>query len=181
MTFDVTERMIVPEEDPEHAQFREGRLRAMGVTDAPHPGLDAVADRLREVTGAPMAMVNFVIEGRQYFAGLSTAAGPDGAGREMPAHFGFCRDTIDRDAALPLTDASTYARFAGDRLVAEMGLRAYLGVPVKDPATGVTLGTVCVGDVQPVNWTTTDVDNVKAIAEHVSAMLGHEEGRQQQD
>lgn len=187
MTFDATNRMIVPEEDPAHAEFREGRLRAMGVGEQPHPELDAVAHRLRQITGARYAMVNFVMEGRQYFAGLSVTEGPQtmtggqAPGREMDLDAGFCVHTVSRGSALPITDISSYARFAGDRVAAELGVRTYLGAPVKDPSTGVTLGTVCVIDTQPINWTMTDVDNVKAVADDVAALLSdRENGREHQ-
>jgi len=83
MTFDPSNRMA-PEEDPASIELRDERLRTMGVTDQPYPELDAIADRLREITGASYAMVNFVIDGRQYFAGLSTPSGPQtlGTGQE---------------------------------------------------------------------------------------------------
>jgi hypothetical protein len=81
MTFDPANRMS-PEEDPASIRLRDERLRTMGVTDQPYPELDAIADRLREITGASYAMVNFVIDGRQYFAGLSTPSGPQVISRD---------------------------------------------------------------------------------------------------
>ena len=67
MTFDPANRMT-PEEDSASIEVRNTRLTQMGVTDQPFPELDAIAERMREITGASYAMVNFVIDGRQYFA-----------------------------------------------------------------------------------------------------------------
>ena len=184
MPFDPAHRMV-PEEDPASIELRDKRLRTIGVTDRPHPELDAIADRLREVTGASYAMVNFVIGGRQYFAGLSAPAGPRAPGtgrkpsREMDLDQGFCPQVVSRGTALPLADIGAYPRFAGNRVVEELGVHTYLGAPVKDPDpdSGVTLGTVCVLGTEPIAWTKRDVDNVKGIAEQVTAVLRELEQR----
>lgn len=176
MTFDPANRMA-PEEDPASIELRNKRLRTMGVTDQPYPELDAIADQLREITGASYAMVNFVIDGRQYFAGLSTPTGPQTLGsgqepgREMELDQGFCPHVVTRGTALPLADVCAYPRFAGNRVVDELGVRTYLGAPVKDPDSGVTLGTVCVIDTEPIPWTKQDVENVKGLAEQVTTVL----------
>jgi GAF domain-containing protein len=182
MTFDPSNRMAVPEEDPEKARLRDERLHAMGISDnQPHPELDAIADRLREITGASYAMVNFVVDGHQYFAGLSTPTGPQplaggiAPGREMEMDQGWCPHVVSRGTALPLADVCAYPRFAGNRVVDELGVRTYLGAPVKDPVSGVTLGTVCVIDTEPIQWTKQDVENIKGVAEQVTSVLQRRE------
>ncbi|WP_328914579.1 MULTISPECIES: GAF domain-containing protein [unclassified Streptomyces] len=181
MTFDPSNRMAAPEEDAESAGLRNERLHAMGIGDQPYPELDAIADKLREITGASYAMVNFVIDGRQYFAGLSTPSGPQtlgngsDPGREMELDQGFCPHVVSRGTALPLADVCAYPRFAGNRVVDELGVRTYLGAPVKDPASGVTLGTVCVIDTEPIPWTKEDVENIKGVAEQVTSVLQRRE------
>lgn len=181
MTFDPSNRMAVPDEDTGSMELRAQRLRAMGIADQPYPELDAIAEQLREITGASYAMVNFVIDGRQYFAGLATPTGPQtlaaGAepGREMELDQGFCPHVVSRGTALPLADVCAYPRFAGNRVVDELGVRTYLGAPLKDPASGVTLGTVCVIDTEPIPWTKKDVENIKAVAEQVTTVLRRRE------
>lgn len=181
MTFDPSNRMAAPEEDPNNVQLRTQRLRAMGVVDQPYPELDAIAEKLREITGASYAMVNFVVGGRQYFAGLSTPTGPQTLGngqepgREMELDQGFCPHVVSRGTALPLADVCAYPRFAGNRVVDELGVRTYLGAPVKDPVSGMTLGTVCVIDTEPIPWTKQDVENIKGVAAQVTTVLRRRE------
>ncbi|HEY5835685.1 GAF domain-containing protein [Streptomyces sp.] len=169
------------EEDAERTELRRQRLRQIGIGDQPYPELDAIAEKLREITGASYAMVNFVIDGRQYFAGLSTPNGPQTVGngtepgREMELDQGFCPHVVSRGTALPLADVCAYPRFAGNRVVDELGIRTYLGAPVKDPASGITLGTVCVIDTEPIPWTKQDVENVKGMAEQVQSVLRNRE------
>jgi GAF domain-containing protein len=181
MTFDPSDRLVAPEVDTDAELLRTQRLRAMGIADRPYPELDEIAARLREMTGASYAMVNFVIDGRQYFAGLSSTSGPQtlstgtAPGREMELDQGFCPHVVDRGTALPLADVCAYPRFAGNRVVDELGIRTYLGAPLKDPSTGVTLGTVCVIDTEPIPWKKSDVDNIKAVAEQVTTLLKRRE------
>ncbi|MFE7035001.1 GAF domain-containing protein [Streptomyces sp. NPDC057621] len=62
-------RLLLTPEDKE-APARTCRLRALGLGERAEPALDAFARRLAELAGAPYAMVNFVGEERQFFAGL---------------------------------------------------------------------------------------------------------------
>ncbi|GHA27839.1 histidine kinase [Streptomyces tauricus] len=62
-------RLLLTPEDKE-APARTCRLRVLGLGERAEPALDAFARRLAELAGAPYAMVNFVGEERQFFAGL---------------------------------------------------------------------------------------------------------------
>ncbi|MFD6290810.1 GAF domain-containing protein [Streptomyces sp. NPDC060205] len=62
-------RLLLTPVDKE-APARTCRLRVLGLGERAEPALDAFARRLAELAGAPYAMVNFVGEERQFFAGL---------------------------------------------------------------------------------------------------------------
>ncbi|WP_328492741.1 GAF domain-containing protein [Streptomyces sp. NBC_00414] len=64
-------RLLLTPEDKE-APARTRRLRVLGLGERAEPALDAFARRLAELAGAPYAMVNFIGEERQFFAGLHT-------------------------------------------------------------------------------------------------------------
>ncbi|MGC5567750.1 GAF domain-containing protein [Streptomyces sp. FR-108] len=72
-------RLLLTPEDKE-APARTCRLRVLGLGERAEPALDAFARRLAELAGAPYAMVNFVGEEQQFFAGLH--ARPPGAGHD---------------------------------------------------------------------------------------------------
>ncbi|MFE9776405.1 GAF domain-containing protein [Streptomyces sp. NPDC005931] len=152
-------RLLLTPEDKE-APARTARLRRMGLGAHPEPALDTFAYGLAELTGAPYAMVNFLGEQGQFFAGLHVpAVAPvvrgDGTsvrlGRVLPRDHGFCPHVVARRKALVLEDVSDYPRFAGNPVVDEFGVRSYLGAPLIDSA-GMVLGTVSVCDVQPRAW-----------------------------
>ncbi|MFI1206397.1 GAF domain-containing protein [Streptomyces sp. NPDC020802] len=67
-------RLLLTPEDKE-APARTRRLRVLGLGEHPEPSLDAFARRLAELAGAPYALVNFIGEERQFFAGLHTRPG----------------------------------------------------------------------------------------------------------
>lgn len=149
------------------------RLRELGLGDAPVPELDEFARELSQVLGAPYAMVNFIDERRQYFAGLRTPRDPGvelGAapvqrlpGRVLDRDHGYCPHVIVRRKALVLEDVRDYPRFAGNPVVDEIGIRSYLGAPLID-RTGMALGTVCVVDQKPRPWGREGLATIKTMA-----------------
>ena len=163
--------LLLTPEDKE-APARVHRLRLLGLADRPDPALDAFADHLARLTGAPYAMVNFVGEDHQFFAGLCVpAVAPplreDGSrpefGRVLPREHGFCPHVVVRRKALVLEDVRDYPRFAGNPVVDEYGIRSYLGAPLID-SSGMALGTVCAADTEPRVWGRSGLETIKALA-----------------
>lgn len=184
MTFDAAVHQLFTPIDQEAPQ-RMWRLRELGLGDEPDAEFDEFARKLSTITGAPYAMVNFISEERQYFAGLYTSsAGSAGGisdapepGRVMSRDHGFCPHVVVRRKALVLDDVCDYPRFAGNPVVDEIGIRSYLGAPLID-RTGTTLGTICVVDVEPRPWGRQGLDTIKTMAaELVERIHQREAGR----
>ncbi|MGW7099497.1 GAF domain-containing protein [Streptomyces sp. NPDC054838] len=162
------------------APARAVRLRELGLGERPDAELDAFARRIAQTLDAPYAGVNFVGEERQFFAGLHHR--PDAAPSGYPARVlardhGYCPHVVVRRRALVLEDVRDFARFAGNAVVDESGVRSYAGAPLTD-RRGVVLGTVCAVDVAPRRWGTQGVGTVKALAaELAELLLEREDGR----
>ncbi|MDQ0948053.1 GAF domain-containing protein [Streptomyces phaeochromogenes] len=185
-------RLLLTPEDKE-APARTRRLRVLGLGQHTEPALDAFADRLAELAGAPYAMVNFIDEERQFFAGLHTPEGtvpPEPSadartdhtgtakpriGRYMARDHGFCPHVVVRHKALVLEDVRDYPRFAGNPVVDEFGIHSYLGAPLID-RTGIVLGTVCVADVEPRPWGRAGLDTIKSMAAELVGRIELREG-----
>ncbi|MFF5493559.1 GAF domain-containing protein [Streptomyces aquilus] len=172
-------RLLLTPEDKE-APARARRLHGLGLGERPEPALDAFADRLAEVTGAPYAMVNFLDAYGQFFAGLHVPAvrpvlvdadrpRPE-LGRRLARDQGFCPHVVVRRKALVLEDVSDYPRFAGNPVVDEFGIRSYLGAPLIDRG-GMVLGTVCVADVEPRPWGKSGLETIKSAAAELVARV----------
>ncbi len=165
-------RLLLTPEDKE-APARVRRLRLLGLGEHPEPALDAFAAHLAGRAQAPYAMVNFIDEHRQFFAGLRVPdvrplTSPDEEakpemGRLMERDHGFCPHVVVRRKALVLEDVRDYPRFAGNPVVDEFGIRSYLGAPLID-TTGMVLGTVCIADTEPRPWGRSGLDTIKAAA-----------------
>lgn len=173
-------RLLLTPEDKD-APVRVRRLDALGLGARPEPAFDAFARRLAGTAATPYAMVTFVGEHRQFFAGLHTplAVPADGGlprptPRHMPREYGFCPHVVVRRRALVLEDVGDYPRFAGNPIVDEVGIRSYLGAPLAD-RTGIALGTVCVADVTPRAWGRDGLDTIKALAAELAQQIEQRE------
>ncbi|MGW3626692.1 GAF domain-containing protein [Streptomyces sp. NPDC000880] len=173
--YDPTGHLLLTPEDRD-APARVARLREIGIGDTPVAEFDEFARNLARITGAPYAMVNFIDENRQYFAGLYTP-GADQAGVElMPApqqaqpgrvmarDHGYCPHVVVRRKALVLEDVCDYPRFAGNPVVDEIGIRSYMGAPLIDRQTGMALGTICVVDTDTRPWGRQGLETIKSMA-----------------
>ncbi len=170
-------RLTITPDDPA-APERVRRLRELGIGDHPDPEFDALAQELCDMTGAPYAMVNFIDQDRQFFAGLAAPPADAGSqalvdveptpevGREMDRDHGYCPHVVVRGKALVLGDVCDYPRFAGNPVVDKIGIRSYLGAPLIDD-DGNTLGTVCVVDTETHEWGRPGLDIIKSMAAKV--------------
>lgn len=175
-------RLFVPS-DPD-APRRLARLRELGLGQRPEPEFDAFARQLASNAGAPLAMVNFLRQDDQYFAGLytpdlaeeGTVALPDDPARVMRMDQGFCPIVVHHKVARVLADVHAYPRFQGNPVVDQFGIRAYMGAPLID-GTGTVLGTVCAVDTRQRNWETDEtVDFIKAQAVKMMEIIRQRSG-----
>lgn len=124
------------------------RLRALDsyrLLDTPREqDFDEIAEAAAELCETPIAVVNLVGDGRQFFkaeVGLGV--------RETPLESSFCRQALLQEDFLYVPDATRDARFDCNPLVrGEPGLRFYAGALLKT-AEGHPVGTVCVLDTKP--------------------------------
>ena len=154
--------------DP-HVHQRIALLGSLGVELRPDDEFDQAARKLAHDVGAPrgLAMVNFIGENDQYFAGLYAPNSP--MGRVMSREDGWCPHTVLREVPLPLPDVAAWSRFHSNRVADEFGIQAYLGSPLRGPDG--TLGTICVIDTDTHDWGNTEVDTIKAASRDVVALI----------
>lgn len=161
------------------APRRAERLRQLGLAQHPDQEFDRFAAALAAEAGTPLAMVNLISDKRQYFAGLhapslvqagpGAVALPDDPARVMDKDQGWCPHVLARKNALIMGDVFAFPRFAGNPVVDEIGIRAYMGAPLICTATGVALGTVCCVDTQQRDWDS--LESVEFIKARAAAMM----------
>jgi GAF domain-containing protein len=181
----IDNRFVAAPQDPAAAQ-RVQRLRALGFGIAPDPEFDGLAAKVAHTAGTPYAMVNFVLDTHQYFAGLYEApaaghgaleaakAAQASVPRTMDLDHGFCPHVVDIKHALVLDDVCAWPRFAGNPVVDELGIRSYIGAPLID-RSGTVLGTVCAISTQQSAWGTPGVEMIKSMAAEVMELINARE------
>jgi signal transduction histidine kinase len=142
-----------------------GRLQALDATGllaaAPVPSLDRLTALTARLVHADSALVSLVGADRQVFAG-SCGAPADLAGGSPLSH-SYCRHVVEDAAPVIITDARTDERFRDHPLVLDGIATAYAGFPLRDPA-GYVLGSFCVLDSEPRDWTEEELSIVRDLA-----------------
>jgi PAS domain S-box-containing protein len=142
-------------------------LRVYEVLDTPREAaFDEIAQLAAEICGTPIAVVNLIDEGRQFFkaeVGLGV--------RETPLETSFCAKAILEDDFLLVPDATVDPRFDRNPLVTgEPGLRFYAGALLKTPE-GLPIGTLCVLDTAPKALTPLQQRTLQVLARQVMSQL----------
>lgn len=133
--------MVYDHADPAVTARRE-LLQRLGLSSAPDSEFDRFAADLARDAHVPYAMVNFITD-EQHFAGLYSAPSHPAVSRTMTRDHGYCPDVIGRTKALTLANVLDSPRFSGNPVVDEIGISSYVGAPLRDPASGLAFGTVC--------------------------------------
>lgn len=152
-----------PGDDAERLQA----LQRYGILDTPmEPAYDELADIAGYVCEAPVALISFVDQDRQWFkAALGLPA------RETPLNQSVCRYAIQQSGVFTVPDLAQDARFAHLGIVTqENPLRFYAGAPLVTH-DGHALGTLCVFDHQPRMLSERVLDLLSALACQVVRLL----------
>ena len=124
---------------------RLAALNRYRILDTPRePEFDDVALLAADVFDAPIAVVNLIAEGRQWFK-AEVGIGAD----ELPLDVSICAHAILQRGIFVVPDTTGDERFRCNPLVTGApGLRFYAGALLETP-DGLPLGTVCVLDTAP--------------------------------
>jgi PAS domain S-box-containing protein len=146
-------------------------LRATGLFDAPSvPSLDRLTTLAARLVGATVALVTLVEDDRQRFA--SACGLPVGFDRQrpMPLTHSYCRYVVEERKPLIVSDARLDERLRDSPAASPYHAIAYAGFPLRSP-DGHVLGSFCVIDGQPREWTEAEVATVEDLAAAAEAEI----------
>ena len=136
---------------------RLAAVRATALLDTP---AEAAFDRLTRLAStileAPMALVSLVDQNRDFWKACVGIPEPFATKREIRLAPSFCQHAILSAAPLVVRDATLDQTFADFPAVKGLGIRAYLGIPLVTER-GEALGSFCVLDLKPRDWTAENV------------------------
>jgi PAS domain S-box-containing protein len=134
-----------------------GRLAAVRQTnllDTPaEDAFDRVARMAARLLDVPIALVPLIEDDRQFFKACVGLPEPWASARQTPLSHSLCQHVVVARRPLAIGDTGRDAVARDNPLVRELGLAAYLGVPLIDDTSGYVLGSVCVADHRPREWT----------------------------
>lgn len=148
-------------------------LHALELVDSPPEEVfDKFTRLVARVLAVPVSLVSIVDEaqGRQFFKSALGLTGEYAERRETPLSHSFCRLVTGGNRPLVVEHAPSDARVCGNHAVPELGVRAYLGVPIHGPGAR-PVGALCAIDTVRRTWREADVDVMVDIGACVSDLI----------
>jgi GAF domain-containing protein len=143
---------------------RLGALRDSTLLDpSPDESFDRLARLAARIVGAPVALVTGVDRDRQFFKSSLGLPEPWATSHETPLTHSFCQHAVAARETVIVTDAREDERFIDNLAIRDLGVIAYLGVPLIT-AGGQAIGTLCVIDHEPRIWTRDEISLITDIA-----------------
>jgi len=157
---------VVKESLPDVIQS-EARLDALRRTSLLDSPPEEVFDRLTRLAATllrvPIAAVSLVDVDRQFFKSQCGMSGPPASSRQTPLTHSFCKHVVASRAPLIVPDARLDPSFVQHPAVSELGWISYAGIPLIS-SQGHALGSFCVADGQPHDWTEDDIEILRTLA-----------------
>ncbi|MET3606941.1 signal transduction histidine kinase [Mucilaginibacter rubeus] len=148
---------------PENEIERLAALQSYRLMDSgEEKDFDAIASIASALCQTPISLITFIDEKRQWFKSH--------VGTSLTENFrdlSFCTHTIAGEEDLMIVpDANQDPRFADNPVVTEAKVTFYAGVPLVNE-DGFALGTLCVLDQKPHDFSDDQIDALKALAKQV--------------
>lgn len=152
---------------PRDDEARLKALRSLDVLDTPpEERFDRLTRMAKRLFDVPIALISLVDEDRQWFKsciGLSI--------KESPRDMSFCGHAILGNDIFVVSDATQDERFADNpQVINDPNIRFYAGCPLRF-TDGSKLGTLCIIDRKPRNFSDEDLESLKDLASMVEREL----------
>ncbi|WP_425071679.1 GAF domain-containing protein [Sagittula sp. S175] len=140
------------------------------MTDTSDPAHERSVRLASRILNAPVSLVSYVDAERQHFKAQTGLAGPACDAKGTPLSHSFCQYVASSGEPLMVSDARHDPFLRDNGAVHDLNVIAYLGVPVHAP-TGEVLGSFCVIDSQPRDWSQADLDALSDLVAMLEAEL----------
>jgi signal transduction histidine kinase len=144
---------------------RLDELKATALLDSPiEENYDRFTRLASSILKTPVSLVSLVDHDRQFFKSSIGLQEPWSSHRQTPLSHSFCQHVVDRALPLRVVDARLDPLLKHNLAVTELGVVAYLGIPIIT-AKGHTLGSFCAIDDHPREWTSEEIAMLEDLTE----------------
>ncbi len=127
-------------------------LHSTGLLDTPaEDEFDRLTRLAAQTFHAPLSAITLVDDQRQFFKSAVGLPEPFRTTREVPLPYSFCKYVVGSGRPLIVKDARAHRWLRKSPAIAELGMVAYAGVPLRT-ASGHTLGSFFLSDSVPRLW-----------------------------
>ncbi len=156
---------------PVHDPERLAELRATALLDSPtEEAFDRLTRLASKLLQAPISTVTLVDADRQFYLSCTGIPEPLASARETPMEMSFCKHTVVLGEPLIIPDTRGHPIVGDNPAIEGFGVQAYAGIPLLTPS-GHALGTLCVMDFVPRQWTEDQVSSLTDLAAAVSTEI----------
>lgn len=149
---------------PKQLSDRLSAIRRSGLLDrSGREQFHHLTEHVRVALQVPVAIISIVDEDRQVFAGHCGLPAPWDDRGETPLTHSFCQHVVERAEVLEVNDADLHELVNSNHAIADLGVRAYLGVPIALP-TGELVGALAAIDTSPRQWSEQDLKVLESLA-----------------
>jgi PAS domain S-box-containing protein len=130
---------------------------------------DRLVRQAAHMLEVPIALVSLIDEDRQVLKASVGLPGPWVSARQTPLSSSLCQQLLVTRQPLVIPDTRRHPLARDNEFILAHGLAAYLGVPLI--VAGQVLGSLCVADRQPRDWSADQVAALTDLADPVTAQL----------
>lgn len=142
-------------------------LQSTALLDSPtEETFDRFTQLASTILETPVALVSLVDQDRQFFKSSVGLAHPWANTRQTPLSHSFCKHVVQTAEPLSIDDARQHPILKDNLAITELGVIAYLGIPLTT-SQGHTLGSFCVIDSQPRQWSDRETTILQQLAKLV--------------
>lgn len=150
-----------------HDPARLDALQRSGLLDSPpEEAFDRLARLASRLLNAPVALVSLIDADRQFFKACLGLPEPWASWRQTPLSHSFCQHVAGSGEPLVIDDAREHPLVRDNLAIPDLGVVAYLGIPLIT-SDGQALGSFCVIDSQPRQWSPAEVGLLKDLTASV--------------
>jgi predicted PurR-regulated permease PerM/methylmalonyl-CoA mutase cobalamin-binding subunit len=157
---------------PDDEEERLAALAELQLLDTEaEPAFDRIISKLARVFEMPIALISLVDRHRLFFKSHTGLPEDLAESRQASRDVSVCGHVVSNNEVIVIEDLARDRRFASNPWIRQRGLRFYAGAPLRAP-NGQPIGSLCLLDVKPREFTTGDRRHLQEYASEVMEEIG---------